>query len=82
VFEVGSSKLSVRLIQETASTGAGRPVRRLVPFGGAGFENGIEGVGVGGAELAGFFPDTEDGIVVEPTKLEGEEPGVGGMARQ
>ena len=47
-------------------------------FGGAGFENGIEGIGFGGTDLAGFFPDAQDGVVLDPAKLGGEEPSVGG----
>jgi len=47
-------------------------------FGGAGFENGIEGVGFGGTELPGFFPEAEDGVVQYPFEVGGEEPDVGG----
>jgi hypothetical protein len=32
-------------------------------FDGAGFENGIEGVGFRGADLSGFFPEAEDRVV-------------------
>ena len=43
--------------------------------GGAGFEDGIEGIGFGGADLAGFFPDSEGPGVSEPSGLGGQTPG-------
>ena len=47
-------------------------------FSGAGFEDGIESIGFGGADLAGFFPEAEDGLILEPAKLGREKPGAGG----
>ncbi len=47
-------------------------------FGGAGFEDGIKGVGFGGTDLAGFFPDAQDGVVHYPFELGGEEPDASG----
>jgi hypothetical protein len=36
---------------------------------GSGFKDGIEGIGVGNADLARFFDDLETGVVVDPTPL-------------
>ena len=47
-------------------------------FGGAGFQDGIESMGFGGTELAGLFPEAEDGLILEPAKLGREKPGAGG----
>ena len=50
------------------------------PGGGprAGFEDGIESIGFGGTELAGLFPEAEDGLILGPAKLGREKPGAGG----
>ena len=47
-------------------------------LGCARFEHGVESIGFGGTDLAGFFPDAQDGVVLDPAKLGGEEPGMGG----
>ena len=44
----------------------------------AGFEDGIESIGFGGTELAGFFSDTQGGVVLSPIQLGGEKPGASG----
>ncbi len=45
---------------------------------GAGFEHGIERVGLGGADLAGFFHDSEVPRVGDPCCLGGKEPDAAG----
>ena len=49
-----------------------------IEFGtrGAGLEDRVEGVGGGGADLTGFFPDAEGPRVGEPGGLGGKAPGL------